>query len=162
MKNLLAAWDTGAWPKSVLGEILTSPLRFLYVLAMLLLLTATLALAQGGHSVSLSWVLSTDDTTAGCAAPNTCSQTVYRASGACSTSSNFVSIGTPAASISTFTDSTVVPGTYCYAVSFTQNGLESSKDTVTVKLDEKDKANVRASLELGKVEVLDEAMMTKR
>lgn len=88
----------------------------------------------GGHSVALSWVLSTDDTTTGCAAPNTCSQTVYRAPAACSTSSAFASIATPAASTATFTDSSIVPGTYCYAVTFTQNGLESAKDTATVIL----------------------------
>lgn len=88
----------------------------------------------GGHSVALSWVLSTDDTTVGCTAPNTCSQTVYRSLGACSTSSSFTSIATPSSSTAAFTDLTVVPGTYCYAVSFTQNGLESAKDTATVIL----------------------------
>ena len=88
----------------------------------------------GGHSVALSWVLSTDDTTQGCASPNTCSQTVYRSLGPCSGTPTFTSIATPSSSTATFIDQTVVPGTYCYAVTFTQNGLESVKDTVTVIL----------------------------
>lgn len=86
------------------------------------------------HTVALSWVLSTDDTTSGCTAPNTCAQTIYRALGACSTSNTFTSLASPSASSAAFTDTTVVPGTYCYAVTFTQNGLESVKDTATVIL----------------------------
>ena len=92
------------------------------------------AQVTGSHTVSLSWILSTDDTTTGCATPNTCLQTTYRAPGACSTSSVFASIGSPAASSATFIDTSVVPGVYCYAVSFTQNALESGKDTLTVTL----------------------------
>lgn len=87
-----------------------------------------------GHSVALSWVLSTDDTTSGCAAPNTCSQTIYRSLGSCTATPTFTTIGSPTSSTATFTDTTVVPGTYCYAVTFTQNGLESAKDITTVTL----------------------------
>jgi len=42
----LGEWDVGGWPKSVWGEILTAPLRFLYVLFMLLLLTVASAFGQ--------------------------------------------------------------------------------------------------------------------
>ena len=87
-----------------------------------------------GHTVSLSWTVSLDDTTANCVAAGACQQTVYRAPGACSASSVFVSLGVIAASQGTYTDANVTTGTWCYAVSFTLNGVESVKDTVTVSL----------------------------
>lgn len=90
----------------------------------------------GGHSAALTWVLSTDDTTAACTSTANCGQNVYRASGTCSVSSSF-SLLTPSALSSTataFTDSTITPGVWCYGVTFEINGLESAKDTVSVTL----------------------------
>src|SRR5215831_17632004 len=81
---------------------------------------------QNPHSVVRNWVLSSDDTTTACAAPNTCLQNVYRATGACSATSSFLVITSPAATAITFTDTNVSVGqTYCYQVTFEINGLES-------------------------------------
>ena len=103
-------------------------------LFVLLLVFVAPAFAQS-HSAALSWTLSTDDVAAICTTVGTtCSQAVYRAPGACSTSSVFVLISSPSATATTFTDTTITPGTYCYAVTFVENSLESTKDTITVIL----------------------------
>jgi hypothetical protein len=88
------------------------------------------------HSAALTWTLSTDDTTANCNATGaTCSQNVYRAPGACTQSAPvFTLLGSPAATVAAFTDSTITPGTWCYAVTFVLNGTESVKDTAQVSL----------------------------
>ena len=78
------------------------------------------------HKATATWTLSTDDTTTVCSATgNTCSQNSYRASGACSSSSVFTLLGALSATATTFTDTTIVPGTWCYAVTFVLNGKES-------------------------------------
>lgn len=78
------------------------------------------------HTATGTFTLSSDDTAAACAVTGAnCSQNVYRASGACSASSVFVLNQALSATATTFTDSTIVPGTYCYAVSFVINGKES-------------------------------------
>jgi hypothetical protein len=86
------------------------------------------------HSVSLAWTVSLDDVAASCTVAGSCQQTVYRAPGACSATSSFISLGVLTASQATYTDATVPGGTWCYAVSFTLNGVESAKDTITVSL----------------------------
>jgi hypothetical protein len=71
------------------------------------------------HSVSLKWNPSTDDGV---------SYNVYRLSGACPSSgtSGFSKItGTPLAG-TTYTDSTVAAGTYCYYATSVLNGAESA------------------------------------
>lgn len=83
------------------------------------------AQVSGGHTAALSWTLSTDDTTSNCAAPSTCSQSVYRSAGACP-----AAFGTPyatglSATVTSFTDATPLFGNSCYAVTFTINGAES-------------------------------------
>lgn len=90
----------------------------------------------GGHSTALSWILSTDDTTSACTTSANCLQNVYRANGSCSVSSSFTLLTTAALSATaiTYTDTTVTPGVWCYGVTFDINGLESTKDTVTVSL----------------------------
>lgn len=86
----------------------------------------SLAMSQNPHSAVLNWTLSTDDTIAACAAPNTCLQNVYRATGVCSATSTFSIVNSPAATAATFTDTAVSVGqTYCYQVTFEINGLES-------------------------------------
>lgn len=81
---------------------------------------------QNPHNVVLTWVLSSDDTTTACAAPNTCLQNTYRATGACSATSAFSIVSSPAATATTLTDTNVSVGqTYCYQVTFEINGLES-------------------------------------
>jgi hypothetical protein len=111
--------------------------RMLGSLILLLCIASFAAVPARGqsHNAALSWTLSTDDTSAACSATGaTCSQTVYRAPGACSASSVFVSLGSPAATATTFTDTTITPGQWCYAVAFVENGNQSVKDTVTVTL----------------------------
>jgi hypothetical protein len=189
----LGLWDTGGWPRSVLGEIVTAPLRLLYVLPILLFLLPFEAFAApapprnvptfersnvstfepaieptmyeastelspergesagkassprvfalpqtggGGHSTALTWVLSTDDTTTACTTTANCLQNVYRGSGSCSVSTSFSLLTTTSlnATVTAFTDTTVTPGVWCYGVTFGINGLESTKDTVSVTL----------------------------
>lgn len=95
------------------------------LLLAVLLLFATGAYAQAApHSVALSWTASTDGGVV----------TVYRASGACSTSSVFASITTGVAT-NTFTDSTVTVGSFCYQVTTVVNGLESQpSNQVTARI----------------------------
>ena len=93
-------------------------------LSVLLLIVGCFAPAPAkASSVALTWTPSSADTTTACAATGAgCVQTVYRAAGACSSTSIFVSIATPAATATTYTDSSPVYGTSCYAVAFTING----------------------------------------
>lgn len=77
------------------------------------------------HSATATWNLSTDDTTAACAAPSTCSQNGYKAPGVCSTTSVFTQFTSLSATATTFTDATITPGKWCYAVTFVLNGSES-------------------------------------
>lgn len=101
----------------------------------LLSLFAGSARAQA-HSASLTWTLSTDDTTTECSvAGAACSQNVYRAAGACTqTSPVFTLLSNQGASAVAYTDSTVTPGTWCYAVTFVIQSTESVKATATVSL----------------------------
>ncbi len=98
--------------------------RILICLALLFL--AGSARAQS-HSAALTWTLSADDTTTACAVSGAnCSQAAYRASGACSSTSVFAALNTTlSATATTFTDTTLVPGQYCYAVTFTIGGVTS-------------------------------------
>lgn len=100
------------------------------------LVAVPMAQAGGGHSTVMTWVLSTDDTTTACVTGANCLQNAYRASGSCSATSSFTLLTATAlgATATTFTDSTVTPGVWCYGVTFEINGLESAKDTVTVTL----------------------------
>ncbi|MBA0089151.1 MAG: hypothetical protein HRJ53_29525 [Acidobacteria bacterium Pan2503] len=102
------------------------------VLLVLMLLFATFAEAQ--NTVKLSWTLSTNDVSAACAAAGACQQTIYRGAGACSTTTTFSALATLSASQTTYSDTAVPNGTYCYAVTFTLLAEESAKDTATVSL----------------------------
>ncbi len=86
-----------------------------------------IVVAQTSHSAALTWALSTDDTTTACAVTGAnCSQAAYRAPGACSSTSVFTALNSAlSATATTYTDSTLVPGQYCYAVTFTIGGLTS-------------------------------------
>lgn len=128
-------WDVGGWQ--------TSPIRWaVYALAMIALLSVCLWPAKAAsHSATLSWALSVDDdagaaTPVNCVAAATCMQNVYRAAGSCSATSNFTLLTGVALSptVTTYTDSTLHPGVWCYGVTFSINGLESAKDEVTVQL----------------------------
>ena len=100
--------------------------KLFLVIAVLILLFVPAAKAQS-HSASLTWTLSTDDTTAACAVSGAnCSQAAYRAPGACSSTSVFTALSSSLpATATTYTDSTLVPGQYCYAVTFTIGGETS-------------------------------------
>lgn len=108
--------------------------RHAIILLGLLLLGAGAAWAQSSHTATLNWTLSVDDVTASCSAAGACSQNVYRAPGACSSSSAFTLLSSPSATATSYVDATVTPGTWCYGVTFVENGDESVKDTVTVTL----------------------------
>ncbi len=99
--------------------------RSLICLALLLCIGSSVK-AQS-HSAALTWTLSSDDTTTACAVTGAnCSQAAYRAPGACSSTSVFTALSSSlAATATTYTDSTIVPGQYCYAVTFTIGGLTS-------------------------------------
>lgn len=101
-------------------------MKRLILICGLLLFCAIDAVAQS-HSAALTWTLSTDDTTTACAASGAnCSQAVYRAPGACSASSVFTALAsTLAATATSYTDSTLTPGQYCYAVTFSIGGETS-------------------------------------
>lgn len=108
--------------------------RFILICGLLSLFAGS-ARAQS-HSASLTWTLSTDDTTTECSvAGAACSQNVYRAAGACTqTSPTFVLLSNQGAAAVAYTDATVTPGTWCYAVSFVIQGTESLKATAQVSL----------------------------
>ena len=86
--------------------------------------------AAGSHSSVLTWPLSPDDTTANCTAPATCSQNIYRANTGCAVANPPLTLLTSVASTATtYTDSTITPGTWCYSVTFVLSGAESVKNT---------------------------------
>ena len=70
--------------------------------------------ASAAHNVVLTWTASPDGGVV----------TVYRAPGACSTSSVFASIASGVA-VNTYTDSTVTVGSFCYQVTTVVTGVES-------------------------------------
>lgn len=82
--------------------------------ALIVLFFSVVAQAQAAHQVVLAWTASVDGGVV----------TVYRAPGACSTSSTFTSITTGVAT-NTYTDSTVTVGAFCYQVTTVVNGVES-------------------------------------
>ena len=88
-------------------------------LCALLLAGATFLPAQAAsHEVDLSWTASTDPST---------TVTVYRASGACSGSNlTFTKLTTSAPAGGPYKDTSVTAGTWCYYVTATANGSESS------------------------------------
>ena len=101
------------------------------------LLFVPVASAQSSHSATLTWTLSTDDTTANCTTTANCLQNVYRAVGSCTSSTiSWTLLTTTAlsATVSTYIDSTVTPGQWCYGVTFGMNGLESAKLTAAGSL----------------------------
>lgn len=85
------------------------------VLAILALL-ARVTLAQASHSVALTWQ--------DAANPTGTTYSVYRATGLCSGSPTWNKIAT-AVAVKTYTDSTVTPGPYCFAVTANFQGVES-------------------------------------
>ena len=92
----------------------------------LFLCIGSIAKAQT-HSAALTWNLSADDTTAACSVTGAaCSQAVYRGPGACSATSVLTALNSSLPATATaYTDATLVPGQYCYAVTFTIGGETS-------------------------------------
>lgn len=79
---------------------------------------SVLGWAQTTHTVTLSWI---DDRN-----PAGTTYSVYRAPGLCSGTPVFAKIAT-AVTAKTYTDMTVQPGNYCYAVTATFNSVESAQ-----------------------------------
>jgi hypothetical protein len=83
--------------------------------------------AQAAHSVALTWTASTD-----AAANPTLTYNVYRLNGACPATaptsvsgSGFTKLNTAAITTTTFSDSGIAPGTYCYFSTAFLNATES-------------------------------------
>lgn len=109
--------------------------QILVLLIFLALGTAVQCQSAPHPSVTLTWVLSVDDTATICAAPNVCIQNIYRIAGTCSGTFALPTGATPIASglgsaITTFTDTSVSIGQkFCYATTLSVNGIESSFST---------------------------------
>src|SRR6516162_8828465 len=114
--------------------------RLLWLLAALLFASAAFP-----HTVNLSWTISADDIAANCTVAGSCQQTIYRAPGACSATSSFISLGVIAATQATYVDTAVPGGIWCYAVSFTLDGTESVKDSATVSLQPQAPTSLKAT-----------------
>jgi hypothetical protein len=90
--------------------------------------TACLALmffaspARAQHSASLSWTASSD-----AAANSTLGYNVYRLTGACPASgtAGFTKLNSTPVTSTTYSDTTIGPGSFCYYVTATLNGAES-------------------------------------
>jgi hypothetical protein len=83
--------------------------------------------AQAAHSVALTWTASTD-----AAANPTLTYNVYRLNGACPATaptsvsgSGFTKLNAAAITTTTFSDSGIAPGTYCYFATAFLNTTES-------------------------------------
>lgn len=87
------------------------------ILLFAVLLISTLAIAQTGHFVTLSWIAPSDATAAG-------TMTVFRGIGDCSTNPTMNSVGSVAATVVTYNDP-IGPGTYCYYLTHTENKTDS-------------------------------------
>ena len=92
------------------------------VFGVLVLALTFAAPAKAQHSVSLSWVASSD-----ASANPTLGYNVYRLAGACPTSgtTGFTKLNAAPVTTPSFTDSTVGLGSVCYYVTATLNGAES-------------------------------------
>ena len=84
----------------------------------ILLLFAGAASAQTTHKAILTW---TDTLN-----PTGTTYSVYRAPGLCSGTPVFAKLATGLTAM-TYTDSTVTPGNFCFAVTATSNGVESAQ-----------------------------------
>jgi|ERR1700674_2555284 hypothetical protein len=87
------------------------------VFLLILILFCNVVHAQA-HSASLTWTASTDSGV---------SYNIYRLSGACpsAATTGFAKITAAPLTATTYTDSTVAPGTYCYYATAVLNGAES-------------------------------------
>ena len=85
------------------------------LIALILVLFAAPLFAAGTHTVTLTWTASVDGGV----------YTVYRAPGACSSTSTFASITSGVAG-TTYADTGLAPGSFCYEVTTVVNGAESA------------------------------------
>lgn len=81
-----------------------------------MLLIASALLAQTQHSANLTWVDGQN--------PPGVTYSVYRAPGLCSGTPVFAKLAS-ALTTTTYQDTTVTPGNYCYSVTATVEGMES-------------------------------------
>ncbi|HEV1992423.1 MAG TPA: hypothetical protein VGR34_06125 [Candidatus Dormibacteraeota bacterium] len=95
-------------------------------------LSVVMAQVGTGHTGTLSWTLSTDDTPANCAAPSTCSQNIYRAPSSCSAVPlNLTKYASVLSTAIGYVDLAPLFGNSCYAVSFIVNAVESSNSNTS-------------------------------
>ena len=94
------------------------------LMVFVLSLAFSIAASAAPHSVTLGWTKSVDDTGA-----SGQGYTIWRQSGTCpasvTTTAGFTALNASLVTGITFTDSTVVPGTYCYIGTFTEAGATS-------------------------------------
>ncbi|HEY2823073.1 MAG TPA: hypothetical protein VGJ06_18655 [Candidatus Acidoferrum sp.] len=78
--------------------------------------------ARAQHSASLSWTASSD-----AAANSALGYNVYRLAGACPASgtAGFTKLNSTPVTTTTYSDTTIGPGSFCYYVTATLNGAES-------------------------------------
>lgn len=84
---------------------------------LLLFLLAVGLEAQAAHTVTLAWVDAQN--------PAATTYNVKRATGLCTGSPTFATLAN-ALTVKTYIDNTVQPGNYCYVVTATFSGIESS------------------------------------
>jgi hypothetical protein len=88
------------------------------------ILAVVMPIVASAHSVSLTFTKSVDDTGA-----TGQGYTMYRLSGTCpanvTTTAGFTALNSTLFTVNSYTDSTVVPGAYCYVATFTASSSQS-------------------------------------
>lgn len=87
------------------------------LLLVILLITISMFGQAATHSATLNWVDASN--------PTGTTYNIYRATGLCSGTPAFTKV-VSALAVKTYQDTTVTPGNYCYQVTATFNGIESS------------------------------------
>lgn len=98
-------------------------MKLINMIVIALILTMPM-LAQGAtHTATLTWVDTQN--------PTATTYSVYRSTGLCSGTPVFSKIAS-AVTVKTYADTTVQPGNYCYAVTATFNGMESTQSNTAL------------------------------
>lgn len=77
--------------------------------------------ANAQHSATLSWTASAD-----AGANPTLTYNIFRSSTTCASATSFTQLNTAPITGTTYTDSTVTPGNYCYEATSVLNGVQSA------------------------------------
>ena len=86
----------------------------------LFLMITTLSLAQAAsHSAAVSWTASVDASTS-------LTYTISRGTGACTPTVPSLTVLKSGVTATSYSDTTVVPGSYCYSITAVMNGMSSA------------------------------------